>query len=59
MKNAKRLGFIFALALVLMLLASSLGCAAAHLPTPTPRGSVIDRPSVEFIGWHNENRFLG
>ena len=50
MKNAKRPGFILALALVLMLVASSLGCAAAHLPTPTPRGLVIELAEAEEKG---------
>ena len=50
MKNAKRLGFILALPLVLTLVASSAGCAAAHLPTPTPRGLVIDLAEAEEKG---------
>ena len=50
MKSAKGLGSVFVLALVLTLLASSLGCAAAHLPTPTPRGLVIDLAEAEEKG---------
>jgi len=50
MKNAKGLGWVFLLTLVLILVVSSLGCAAAHLPTPTPRGLVIELAEAEETG---------
>jgi len=50
MKNAKGLGWVFLLTLVLIFVASSLGCAAAHLPTPTPRGLVIGLAEAEEKG---------
>jgi len=50
MKNAKGLGSLFVLALVLTLSASISGCAVAHLPTPTPRGLVLDLAEAEQKG---------
>jgi len=50
MKSAKGFGFLFALTLVLTLAASSSGCAVTHLPTPTPRGLVIDLADADEQG---------
>jgi len=50
MKSAKGSCFVLVLALVLTLVASSTGCAVAHLPTPTPRGLVIDLAEAEEQG---------
>jgi len=48
--RARGFGSVFLLALVLILVVSSLGCAAAHLPTPTPRGLVIGLAEAEEKG---------
>lgn len=50
MKSAKALGFVFLLSLSLTLLASTSACAITHLPTPTPRGLVIDLVEAEEQG---------
>jgi hypothetical protein len=50
MKSAKGSCFVIVFALVLTLAASSPGCAVAHLPTPTPRGLVIDLAEAEEQG---------
>jgi hypothetical protein len=50
MKNVNGLGSIFVVALILTLVASTSGCAVTHLPTPTPRGLVIDLAEAEEKG---------
>ena len=50
MNRVKAVSTLFALALLLALLASTSACAVTHLPTPTPRGLVIDLVEAEEKG---------
>jgi hypothetical protein len=50
MKNLKGLSSISVLALGTILLTCTSGCAVTHLPTPTPRGLVLDLVEAEEQG---------
>jgi hypothetical protein len=50
MKKPKWFGLMFLLVAGMLFVVSGLGCAAAHLPTPTPRGLVVELADAEEKG---------